>query len=811
MPITFREGSWYQNDAQIAAGTRSVEDGGQTFLLVDHAARGYQTIQEAAAQAPAGAVVLVAPGTYAEQVRVEGADGLTIRGAGAGVVITCPDALTAVRSDYWGSDVAAVISVDDSSNVRIFNVTVDGAGKGDARPAGSGFAGVFFNNSSGALVDSDVKGVHLQESHFGVQTGMAVVVTNDDENKDNTFSAIGNGFTDFQKAAIVVRQANVTISDNEIEGTHTDAIAQNGLDLGYGVTGDVSGNTITGIGYTKIDASSSGIIVTSTATDLAIYGNTITGVSTTDSFVGIMLQTQGPGTGISVYGNSIDTAQYGIYEIVATNPSAVDTDGPNGDAPNQVTNVTSGYTLDTADVPNITTPFERTGTNGNDSLQGQAGADRLNGGAGNDEISGGAGDDVLTGGDGSDAIDGGGDVDTYYLHGPRDGFSFLRLSNGRVQVADMSGGSADIDILSNVERISFNGQVSSLDDLLAEGNVLPAQAIDEDSPWSFVVPRGVFDAAATGFVATLADGSALPAWLSFDEATRTFSGTPPRNFNGSVSLKVSSEGGDFASSVTFSLSVRPVNDAPHDITLSQGRVEENAGAGTPIGTLTGTDVDGGPLTFSLVNDAGGRFAIQNGRLVVKDSSRLDHEQATTHTVTIRVTDAANASYDETFLIEVGNRINETVLGSSSSDILKADAGRDTISGAGGDDTVYGGFGHDSLRGDAGRDVFVFDTKPSQSANRDKIADFTVRDDSLWLDNAVFTKLGTRGTDASPAQLKSGHFVKGSAAKDKNDHVIYDAKKGVLLYDADGSGKGKAVEIATLAKHLAVTHKDFFVI
>ncbi|WP_281413393.1 hypothetical protein [Microvirga sp.] len=42
-------------------------------------------------------------------------------------------------------------------------------------------------------------------------------------------------------------------------------------------------------------------------------------------------------------------------------------------------------------------------------------------------------------------------------------------------------------------------------------------------------------------------------------------------------------------------------------------------------------------------------------------------------------------------------------------------------------------------------------------------------------------------------------------------MIYDKAKGVLLYDVDGSGQGKAAEIATLSKKLAVTYKDFFVI
>ena len=33
------------------------------------------------------------------------------------------------------------------------------------------------------------------------------------------------------------------------------------------------------------------------------------------------------------------------------------------------------------------------------------------------------------------------------------------------------------------------------------------------------------------------------------------------------------------------------------------------------------------------------------------------------------------------------------------------------------------------------------------------------------------------------------FVVGSAAKDRDDYLVYDKAKGVLLYDADGSGRG----------------------
>jgi Ca2+-binding RTX toxin-like protein len=150
----------------------------------------------------------------------------------------------------------------------------------------------------------------------------------------------------------------------------------------------------------------------------------------------------------------------------------------------------------------------------------------------------------------------------------------------------------------------------------------------------------------------------------------------------------------------------------------------------------------------------------------------------------------------------GTSFNDQYIGTRFNDRLKGAAGDDRLEGAGGKDT---------LTGDGGKDVFVFDTTLSKRTNLDKIVDFKVRDDSIWLDNAIFTKLGTSGSDARPAQLKRGYFTTGDKAKDGNDYIVYDKAKGVLYYDADGSGAGKQVEIATLSKNLPMTYRDFFVI
>ena len=64
--------------------------------------------------------------------------------------------------------------------------------------------------------------------------------------------------------------------------------------------------------------------------------------------------------------------------------------------------------------------------------------------------------------------------------------------------------------------------------------VLAAQTAGQNATvgtaFSLVLPTTTFTDVDSGdtltYAATAADGSALPAWLSFDAATRTFSGTP---------------------------------------------------------------------------------------------------------------------------------------------------------------------------------------------------------------------------------------------------------------------------------------------
>ena len=170
----------------------------------------------------------------------------------------------------------------------------------------------------------------------------------------------------------------------------------------------------------------------------------------------------------------------------------------------------------------------------------------------------------------------------------------------------------------------------------------------------------------------------------------------------------------------------------------------------------------------------------------------------------------------------GGAGNDVVYAYDGDDIVYGDAGADTLYGLWGDDDLYGGTGRDVLSGGAGkdylsggadsdrltggsgRDYFVFDTKPSRN-NVDWIVDFRPADDTIMLDNQVFTRIGRDGW------LASGVFTTGSSAKDFSDRIIYNKQTGALLYDADGIGGIAAVKFAQLNSGLSLTKADFFVL
>ena len=153
----------------------------------------------------------------------------------------------------------------------------------------------------------------------------------------------------------------------------------------------------------------------------------------------------------------------------------------------------------------------------------------------------------------------------------------------------------------------------------------------------------------------------------------------------------------------------------------------------------------------------------------------------------------------------GRSGNDTLRGGAGNDQLSGGSGNDRLNGGTGNDVLRGGSGDDRLSGADGQDIFVFHTALGRS-NIDRIDDYSVREDTIHLENAVFN--GIRDGD-----LRAAAFARNAAgtARDASDRVIYETDTGKLFFDRDGTGSAQKVHFATLNSNLGLTHDDFFVI
>ena len=141
---------------------------------------------------------------------------------------------------------------------------------------------------------------------------------------------------------------------------------------------------------------------------------------------------------------------------------------------------------------------------------------------------------------------------------------------------------------------TFTITVTNTNDAPTVANAISDQAIAEDSALNFQFASDVFSDVDAGdsltYTATLADGNALPSWLSFDANTRTFSGTPTNSDVGALDVTVKATDGSQATATdTFTLTVTNTNvDVERVILL--GVAEKSRGVeGTLKASITEID------------------------------------------------------------------------------------------------------------------------------------------------------------------------------------------------------------------------------
>jgi Ca2+-binding RTX toxin-like protein len=544
----------------------------------------------------------------------------------------------------------------------------------------------------------------------------------------------------------------------------------------------------------------------------AIYGgsgtDTLTGGTGNDTMVGgadnDIYLTDGSDTITELVGDGIDWVKSQVSIVLAANVEYLDLLGGfsalNGTG-NDLDNRIRGNASDNKIV----------GGAGNDTLIGGAGNDTLIGGAGNDTISGGNDADSLVGGAGNDVYftDGldtitevaSGGIDTvqsavsFALLGINlenltllDGFSALNgTGNGLNNI--ITGNSAGNNMNGGAGDDKLNGGGGN--DTLIGGTGADTLSGGANDDTYFIDGLDVISEAATGGLDTVKTLVSYTMGANLENLVLLSGGTA---LNGT---------GNGLGNVILG------NSADNNLNGGGGndRLLGGAGADTLIGGAGSDSLLGGANNDTYFTDGLDVITenVTGGVDTVKSSGSYTMAANLEHLVLLDIGGAINGS---------GNGQSNTIEGNIASNILTGGAGNDSIAGGGGDDTLNGGadvdflnggLGADQMNGGTGADAFVF-TSALGAGNIDTIVGFSVADDTIRLENAVFTGLVAGGLVAAAFKANLSGL-----ATDASDRIIYETDTGFLYFDSDGTGAASRVQFASLVVGLGLTNLDFTVI
>ena len=478
----------------------------------------------------------------------------------------------------------------------------------------------------------------------------------------------------------------------------------------------------------------------------------------------------------------------------------------------------------------------RTGA-GADNITTFAGADKVTTGDGNDIIHSGGGADVLQGGKGADQVFGEAGNDT------------LTLGRFEIAAGDVFNGGAGRDLLSvNTPASIVDLSVATLAsiEVLDVGIGRAAGDVSVTKFGSSQLGAGLaaslqvigFDGAADR-ISIIGQGGAVnlsgwtfTTWSSTEDLISIFGSASGEDLRGSR-MRDAINGGDGGDTLTGGAGADALNGgdgadaASYALSTALVKINLSLGAGaggdaqgdtlTSIESVTGSafnDVIYGDAAANVFKGGAGddKLTSLDGADVLNGGTGADIMAGGAGDDTYVVDDAGDV------IIETNNAGADTVLSTidyilgANLEILKlsgaaisatGNALANTLVGSAGDNILNGGLGIDTLAGGAGADTFVLDVAPDP-LNRDTIVDFNVADDSIRLDQSIFSAAGATGALAASA------FQLNGVAATADIRIIYNAGNGKLFYDDDGNGAHAAIWIATLSPGLALTEADFVI-
>ena len=436
------------------------------------------------------------------------------------------------------------------------------------------------------------------------------------------------------------------------------------------------------------------------------------------------------------------------------------------------------------------------------------GTDKING-TGNglvNSITGNATDNIIDGGAGADTMTGGAGNDTYYVDTAGD--TIVELAGAGT---DSVISSASIVLAANVDNLSLTGSA----DLFATGNG-DRNTIIGNSGNNLITGGGGIDSLDGGGGSDLYIVERTKDSYHNEIHDSGGSGVDELRITATTSGQIYLGSGDTGlerivigtgtgasadTSGTAAISVF-AQLAPNGLTIIG-----NAGANKLTGTAFDDVLDGGTGLDTFYGGAGNdTYYVDNTASSGTDTVIASVNFKLGNAVEIlTLTGSGN-------LTGTGGTTSNTLNGNSGNNLLDGGRGDDTLNGFDGNDILIGGAGSDALLGGTGADTFRFTVTPKASNGLDSILDFSSGEG----DRIEFAKAAFRGLGLVAGQFNADQFWSGAgvnAAHDLTDRVIYNTTTGALWYDADGTGRSVAVQIAQLGAgvHPALAFSDLYLV
>jgi hypothetical protein len=218
----------------------------------------YTSIQAAVDDAVPGDKIKVCRGVYMEQVTIPaGKDRLTL--------FSVPDLQAVIMAPPVMLDVKAIVRVSGAQDVTLRHFTITGPGDGICD---SIRYGVRVDNGGSALITdnhiTEIRDLLSMGNLSGCQNGFGVNVgrQNIDGPTSGTATVVHNLIDKYQKGGVFVDNAgsSAEVAYNEVVGTPSSTIAQNGIAVGRQAHGNVHHNKVSQNVYTPSGTEATGML-----------------------------------------------------------------------------------------------------------------------------------------------------------------------------------------------------------------------------------------------------------------------------------------------------------------------------------------------------------------------------------------------------------------------------------------------------------------------------------------------------------------------------------------------------------------------